>query len=421
MPKVKLTGAILARLKAPATGQVDYFDAGYPGLALRVTAKGVRSWTYFGRLHGKLKRVTLGRLHEVPKLSEARQRAGEAAEALREGVDPAAAKRAKREALTRDTVEAVVDEWIKRDQAGNRSLPEVRRVMDHDVIPRWGARPLAKIKRRDVIELLDAIVDRGAPTLALRVHAYLHRLFRWAVMRDIIVASPMSDLPKPGRENPRDRVLDDNELARVWQACDGLDYPFGPLVRLLILTGARRDEITALRWEEVDEGLIRLAGKRTKAGEPRTIPLAPEAQAIVAGVPRIANPDTGKADFAFTSTGRTPVSGWSKAKRKLNEVVSMTGPDGQRREEVSPLADWVIHDLRRTAATGLQRLGFRLEVIEAVLGHISGSRAGIVGVYQRHAFEDEKRKALEAWARHVIGLVSPGEDNVVPLRETAGA
>ncbi len=420
MPKVKLTGAILERLKAPASGQVDYFDAGYPGLALRVTAKGVRSWTYFGRLHGKVKRVTLGRLHDIPSLSAARRKAGEAAEALREGVDPAAAKRARREALTRDTVESVIEEWIKRDQAGNRSVDEVRRVMDHDVIPIWGARPLAKIKRRDVIELLDAIVDRGAPTLARRVHAYLHRLFRWAATRDIIVASPMADLPKTGRENPRDRVLADHELARLWHACNGLGYPFGPLVRLLIFTGARRDEITSLRWEELDEDQIRLAGDRTKTGEPRTIPLAPEAQAIIADLPRIANPDAA-AGYAFTSTGRTPVSGWSKTKRKLNEVVSMTGPDGQRREEVSPLADWVIHDLRRTAATGLQRLGFRLEVIEAVLGHISGSRAGIVGVYQRHTFEDEKRKALEAWARHVIGLVSPGADNVVPLRETAGA
>jgi integrase len=411
--KMKLTAAAVARAKAPSSGQTDYFDMAYPGLALRVTAKGVKSWTYHARVRGKLKRATLGRYPDLT-LAEARKQAGETAEMMHRGDDPTEAKRKARRAASqpiRDTVAAVAAEWLKRDQAGNRSKDEVRRIFDRDVLPLWGELGIKDIGRREVIELIDGIVDRGAPTMARRIHAHLHRMFRWAVGRAVIEANPMADLPKPGGEKPRDRVLSDTEVAEVWRATDALGYPFGPLIKLLVLTGARRDEIGSLTWQEIDfdEAAIRLEGGRTKNGVPHVIPLSPTSLDVINAIPKVELGE-GEPGYVFTTTRRSAVSGWSRAKRQVDELVI----DGRRRgavgsgtdsECVEALAPWRLHDLRRTVATGLQRLGFRLEVIESVLGHVSGSRAGIVGVYQRHDFIDDKCAALAAWGLHVAECV----------------
>lgn len=402
MPKMKFTAAAIERLKPPATGQTDYFDAAYPALAMRVTANGVRSWVYFGRVHGKIKRATLGRFPDL-SLAKARQKAGETADAMRQGVDPAAAKRAARSA-PKDHFEAVADEWLKRDQAANRSYGEVKRTIDRDVKPAWKGRPVSSIGRRDVLELIDKIADRGAETLARRVHAYLHRMFRWCVGRGIVEANPVADLPKPGAIVKRDRVLTDDELRKVWNAADTIGWPFGRAAQLLILTAARRDEITRLQWSEIEGDRIELKGERTKNGEPHSIPLSPQARAIIDSAPRIAD-----CPFVFSTTGTTPVSGWSKAKDLMDDKIAEAA-GGNR------LDPWRLHDLRRTAATGMQRLGIGLQVVEAVLGHIAGSRAGVVGVYQRHTFDAEKRAALDAWALHVAGIVSGQPSNVIVMR-----
>ena len=197
----------------------------------------------------------------------------------------------------------------------------------------------------------------------------------------------MAHLPKAGAETKRDRVLSDGELAAVWQAASKLGWPFGHAVRLLILTGARREEIGGLCWTEVNGETIKLSGERTKNGEPHNIPLSPQATAVLQRVPRIAN-----SERVFSTNGKTSISGWSRAKRQLDDI--------------SEVADWRTHDLRRTVATGLQKLGVSLQVIEAVLGHTSGSRSGVVGVYQRHSFDAEKRAALDAWGNHVTELVA---------------
>jgi integrase len=394
VPRRKITAAIIGRLKAPPVGQLDYFDMAYPALALRVTAHGVRSWVYFGRVHGRLKRATLGR-YPVMTLAAARLKAGEIADAMRAGIDPAAAKRAARVAI-RDSFAAVADEWLKRDQAHNRSHDKVKRLIERNVMRAWGVRPITSITRRDVIELIDGIVDRGAVALARRLHSHLHRLFRWSVGRGIIAVNPMADLPRPGVPVQRDRVLSDGELSAVWKAADKLGWPYGPAFQLLALTGARREEIGALRWSEIHCDRIELDGARTKNGQPHTVPLSGLALSILNGLPRVA-----RSEFAFTTTGKAPLNSWGKAKGRLS------GPP-----------DWRKHDLRRTVATGLQRLGIGLQVVEAVLNHV-GSRAGIVGVYQRHTFDAEKRAALEAWARHVDAVVSGKTAKVVPLASRA--
>lgn len=404
MPTRALTAAVVERIKPPASGQIEFFDQGYPGLALRVSYGGAKTFVYFYRSYGKLKRMTLGRAPAM-SLAEAREAWRIARNAIERGEAPKAPKKTAAE-IEADSFAAIADEWVRRDQKKNRTVGEVNRVLERDVKPKWGHRPIVSISRRDVIELIDAVADRGASTQARRLHSYLHRLFRWSVGRGIIPLNPMSDLPKIGAEVRRDRVLDDAELAAVWGAADVIGWPFGPAVKLLILTGARKSEIGDLRYSEVRDGIVSLTGSRTKNGEPHRIPLSALAREIIAEVPRIDD-----SDFAFTTTGNTPVSGWTKPKMLID----------QKAAEIlgRPLEPWRIHDLRRTVATGLQRLGCSLQVIEAVLGHTAGSRAGIVGIYQRHSFDPEKAAALEAWGRHVDRLINPAQSNVVELRVNA--
>lgn len=419
MPRLKLTAVAIDRLKASASGQVDYFDASLPGFALRVSASGIKSFVVFCRVSGRLRRVTLGRWPAL-SLARAREKAGKAVEAAERGIDPVGLRRAAREA-TADSVPAVAAEWLKRDQADNRSYGEVKRVMERDVLPRWKHRNIRSITRRDALELLDKIADRGAPVLARRVHAYLHRMFRWCIARGIIDASPMTDLPKPGRETKRDRVLSDDELRWVWLAAGEIGWPFGPAIRLFILTGGRRQEIAGLLRGEInaDARQLEITPDRMKADAAHIIPLSDEAVRILGGVPKIMN-GTKPSAYVFTTTGKTPISGWTKARRaidaKIDELRKADAAKRNARGKIEPLADWRIHDLRRTVATGLQRLGIRLEVTEAVLGHVSGSRGGIVGVYQRHTYADEKRAALEAWASHVARIVEQRPAKVISLR-----
>jgi integrase len=395
MPKKTLTAASVERLKAPKSGQVEYFDQGYPGLALRVSYGGRKAWSMFYRLHGKLNRMGLG-IFPAMSLAEAREAWREARKSVARGIDPSQAIGAGTRPST--AFSGVAEEWLQRDQADNKSAHIVRRIVARELTPVWGSRPITEISRRDVRDLIDGITDRGAPVMARRVHSRLHRLFAWCVGRDIITVNPMVGLPKPGSETSRDRVLVDGEVVEVWNGAASLGAPFGSAHQLLILTGARREEIGGLRWSEIDGDTIKLKGERTKNGEAHDIPLSAPARALLASVPRIAG-----SDFVFTSTGEKPIAAWSNAKLKLDALVT--------------IEPWRVHDLRRTVATGLQKLGVNLQTVEAILGHTGGSRAGIVGVYQRHTYSDEKRSALEAWGAHVIALIEGrAVGKVVPLR-----
>jgi integrase len=387
MPTRSLTVASVARIKPPKRGQLDYFDAGFPGLALRASYGGAKAWNYFYRLHGKLRRMSLGR-YPAMSLDEARDAWRASRLAVGKGESPAHLR-----PTTADTFAAVAEEWLKRDQAQNRSAAEVRRVIERDVKQVWGDRLIATVDRRTCLELIDSIADRGAVTMARRLHAHLHRLFRWSVGRGIIEINPMADLPKPGSAVKRDRTLTDAELRCVWQATAKTPWPFEPAVQLLALTAARREEIGALRWSEIHDDEIRLPASRSKSGEPRIIPLSPVALALIRDLPHVG-------EYVFSANG-SGISGWSKAKKVIDATAAEVNGGA--------LQPWRLHDLRRTAATGLQRLGVALQVIEAILGHVSGSRAGVVGVYQRYQFLAEQRAALDAWSRE-IERIAGGKD-----------
>ena len=260
-----------------------------------------------------------------------------------------------------------------------------------------------EIRKRDVIALIDGIADRGAPIMANRVLAHVKRLLKWAASRDIIENDPAAHVEKVVPETKRERVLTDDELATVWQAAEKTGYPFGSAVQMLILTGARREEIFSLSWSEIEGDVIRLPAERSKVKEGRAIPLSPPALDLLRTLPRF---DQGGVVFSFTGEKRFDNVG--RAKPRLDKAIAAARGE--------PLPPWRLHDIRRTVATGLQRLGFRLEVIETVLGHVSGSRGGVVGTYQRHRFEPEAKAALVAWGEHVTAAIEPsGRASVVPF------
>ena len=401
-------GVEAAKPKAKRYGKPD---GTVPGLRLVVFPSGEKTYALFTRVNGRLINHKIGSA-TVLGLASARKEARRKLEEISGGQDPRETRReAKRAEL--ETVEVVTGRFIERYvKPKNKSWEEIQRKFDVEVLPHWGKRPISSITQRDVIELLDSIVDRGGlGTQANRVLASIRRLFNWSIERGLVSQSPTDRVKAPVPETPRDRVLSDSELALILRAADIVGHPFGPYFKILILTGTRREEVAGMRWSELDPDLTTwtIPRERVKNGIEHTIPLAPWARSIVGTLPRIA----GSGGFAFTVNGRNSISGYSKAKRELDaEISSLNGG--------TPIAPWRIHDLRRTFATGLARLGVQLPVVEKLLNHTSGSFAGVAGVYQRHNFSDEKRHALERWGAHVADLVAGGRSpNVVRLETRA--
>ncbi|MFB0490075.1 integrase [Methylobacterium sp. OAE515] len=255
---------------------------------------------------------------------------------------------------------------------------------------------MRSIGRRDVLNVIDAMVERGAPVQANRQFAAMRKLFGWAVERGILETSPMATLRPPSPEVARDRVLTDAELRAVWLAAAEIGYPFGHSVQLLILTGQRRAEVLEAEWREFDleGGMWTIPRQRAKNDRSHAVALSEQAVSILSALPRIGQP----ARFLFTTTGTTPFSGVSKATERLSSLAAGKMPDGQ------VLEPWRLHDLRRTFASGCARLGVGIHVVEKILNHTSGTFGGIVGVYQRHDFANERRQALDVWAKHLSDL-----------------
>lgn len=241
----------------PGARDAFLWDSQVRGFGLKITPAGAKVYFVQYRTGGRstpTKRVTIGR-HGAPWTpDQARRKAKEILGEIAAGRDPAGEKRIARQAqkAPKNTVRAVATEWLRRDQAGNRRLTEVQRILDHDILPAWAARPIAELRKRDVIELIDGIADRGSPVMANRTLAAVRRLFNWAAGRDIIEANPAAFVEKPGEEIRRDRVLSDAELVEIWRASEAASFPFGDGVRLLILTLCRRDEIFRLSEREFE-------------------------------------------------------------------------------------------------------------------------------------------------------------------------
>ena len=432
--KIALTDRSLKAMRPPPDGQrLTIWDSLMPGLAVRISGKGKRSFYVVKRRKGQQQPtwVLLGPPYPAMTLAEARARAREALGALMAGDDPATLAETKRRAQEeaerqRDAgaFAAIADEFIKRHALTKRSGQMVAGIIRREFVPIWGDKPIAEITRRDVINLIEAILDRGGPRPAAGTrrkaggpYAARHalsaarKLFNWAVGRDLLAASPCDRVRAAelhGAPEARDRVLSDDELRQVWRAAEETPYPYGPLVRMLILTGQRRDEIAGATWGEIDldRALLTIGAPRMKGKAGHAVPLAPAAVEILRSLPRFA-----AGDYVFSGrTGAKPFSGYSKAKVRLNR-------------DVDGIAPFTLHDLRRTVRTRLAELGVTPFIGELVLAH---TQKGVHAIYDQHTYDAEKREALERWEQRLLSILAPepepaGTDNVVALPARARA
>ena len=406
-PLMNLTTDIIRKLACPP-GKRDQlvFDGRQRGLAVRVTSTGGKTYLAQYTIAGQKRRVPLGSCEAI-SLASAREAAEAVMGEVAKGSDPAAerkeqAARARADAeRDRLTLAVLIDTWANLHLARRRTsyAAEATRAL-RVAFTSHLSKPAEALSRAQVVRVLDRMQVAGRLALANRVAAYGRACFSWHLRRGALIENPFATLPPIGERPKRERVLSDTELAAIWRAAEATPAPFGHFVRIAILTGQRKSEIASMAWDEVSDDFDTwtVPAARSKNGKPHLVPLAEPVCAILRGLPR-----SGK--LVLPGDTARAFQGWSHAKAKLNVAAG--------------ISDWRIHDLRRTLATGLQRLGVRLEVTESVLGHIAGSRAGIIGIYQRHEWAGEKRAALEAWTSHLTAIIDGREpaENVIALRQ----
>jgi integrase len=433
----RLTAEAVRKLKPHRAKAREVADSGAKGLRLVIHSSGTKSWIMrFRRPNASQGKLTLGAVNAARPLAaqpvlgqpltleEARALASEVNRQRAMGVDVIAERvAAKRKSLSSDaspeTFAAAAKKFVaEHARRHNRSWRATARALGLDaeldpvvggLADRWRDKKLAEVDSGDVYGAISESVRAGIPGTEARksgsvesrgreMAKALGRMFRWCVAHRMVAANPARDVYRPPPAPSRHRVLTDAEIAKLWRAT-ATDGAFASATRLLLLTGARRSEVAGMRWSELSEdlGVWNLPPARTKNKLPHQVHLPTAAREIVAAVPRIVDQD-----LLFSTTRATPMSGWSMYKKKLDAAVGFT--------------DWRLHDLRRTAASGMQRLGVRLEVIERALNHVSGSFSGVAGIYQRDPMHDETRMALEKWAARVLAVATGTPARVVALR-----
>ncbi len=410
---LKYADTAIKNAKAPAAGQLDYKIEGRPGLRLRVAASGLKTWTHLYRHRGNLRRAMIGTYPGI-SLAQADKRWSDARDAIRAGADPYPTRDERKERARLEHVaaerekansfRAVVEAYLadKREGGGAeiKSKKLVERRLENYAMPEFGDRPIGEITRADVRDLLRDMVNGEAPVAANRLLTNLKRVFAWAVENDKIETSPVAVMKKPVKEQSRDRVLTDAELAEIWAACDRLATAHAAVVRTMILTGARRTEAGGMKRSELRGEEWHLPAERSKNGRSHLVPLAPLARDVLGSAPTF-----DRCEYVFSTDGENPVSGWSKVKIRLDKAIAAARADAGI---VEPMPHWTLHDLRRTLVTGMnEALGIAPHVIEAVVNHVSGqSRAGVAGIYNRAVLLPQRRAALDAWAAHVKAITT---------------
>lgn len=370
----RLTDTMIAALKPPEKGQSEYPDALVTGLRLRVGAGGAKTWTLRRRIGRKVINRKLG-TYPAMKLAEARKAA--------ENMIGALERDGSTEGIDR-TFEVAAEAWI---EAKNRPTL-IRRQLEIHVYPEWRERKLGSIKRAEVRDLIQGLEGDVLPN---RVLATIKTVFGYAISQDWIETSPADRIEKPNAESARDRFLSMVEVARVWEAAGLLGYPDGPWIRLLLLTGQRRSEVAGMKWADIDleDATWTLSASETKAKRAHLVPLTPTAVEIIEAMPRLG-------DYVFSTSKNTPIRGFARSKRQLDEWLESKGQ--------GLIEPWRFHDLRRTAATHMVRLGIPELVVSRVLNH---RVQGVTGqVYALHSYAPEKREALEKWEGEILSQIS---------------
>ena len=387
MVRAPLTDFAIRGLAPERGTRMEIWDTKIPGLGVRASGHGTKTFVLMYRFGGRKRRFGLGR-YPIVSLAGARERARDLLRQAANGVDP----EGDATSPTDDTNFArVVDAFVERHcRQHNRASTarETERILRSDFVAQWDGRSIAEISSHDVRNVIRAIVEGGRPSAANHALAAVRKFFNWCVEQQRIETSPCAQVRRPAPTSSRERVLSDTDLAAIWRATGEMDSTFTDIVRLLITTAQRRGEVTGLRWSEInfDDGLWTIPGERTKNHTMHVVPLSKFAVDLLRSRPRL------HTELAFPARGKDGMSfsGFSKQKRRLDEV--------------SGVKDFTLHDLRRTAATGMARLGVAPHVVERILNHTSGTFGGVAGVYNRFAYIPEMRQALEIWAGHIFRL-----------------
>jgi integrase len=404
------------RPAAPGKRRLEH-DANVPGLAVRVTDKGRRTYVLIRRYPGSKNPAprALGEVGAIT-LDQARAKARHWLDLIRRGIDPSAEEEQARLAALRkqeNSFIAVAEEYLRRAVTGRqRKAKVVERELRREFIARWNSRPITSITRHDVLAVIDAAVDRGATYQAHNLLGHIRRLFNWAISRGLygLEHSPC-DRMKPkdviGKKVLRKRILKDPEILALWYASEKLGCPYGPIYRLLLLTGQRKSEVAGARWREFDleKRLWTIPAERMKMESAHVVPLTDDAIAILKSLPTFKKPD-----YLFSTTfGRTSVNGFSKNKARLDKAMlaelRAVNPDAE-------LPAFVVHDIRRSVRTHLAALPIAPLVAERVIAH---AKQGIDRTYNLYEYLPEKTHALELWAARLRGIVAPAADNVVSI------
>jgi integrase len=400
MTAMKMTRATVAGIELePGKSDQIFFDDDLPGFGVRLRAGGKMTWIIQYRVGAQQRRESLGDVRKVD-LDKARKAARARFAAVTLGSDPAADKAAAK-VKDKRTLGAVVEQYLtfKADKLRTKSLHETSRYLRQSWKPLHGI-PIHKIERANVAVELKRIATESGGVSSNRALAAISGLYAWAMREGLADTNPTINTNRQAAEVARDRVLTDPELATIWNALPDSDY--GRIVKLLVLTGQRREEIGGLRWSEIDldNRLISLPKERTKNKLPHDVPLSDTAVGVLSECQRR------DGDFVFGANGRNAFGGFALAKATLDKAIG--------------IAPWFLHDVRRTVATGLaDKLKVQPHIIEAILNHVSGHKAGVAGIYNKAVYAKEKREALTAWADHVRAVIT--NRKVVPLRKQVPA
>lgn len=385
MPLERFTADWVKRVKPPASGRVDWWDSKETGLGLRVSFTGAKRWMVrYIAANGKRRRVMLGEYPAVTFADANERSAAVLLDATREK-DPAQVL-ADRKASP--TIEQLADEYFEQHASQQRAHTQrnIRHALDRDIRPTFGKRKAADIRRKDVLELLDRIVRRGAPSAASHVLQVLRALYNWAILRELVEVNPCHLVEVPAVMQPRSRWLDEAELRAVWAASGGEKPMMRALYRLCLLTGQRGGEVRQMRWQDLDldGGWWTIPATVAKNKIEHRVPLTAPARALLDEVKALGI----EGEWLFTKNGKRPIGALEHLYVRIRERSGV---------------DHTLHDLRRTVSTHLAQLGFTEEEIGKVLNHAKRTVTG--RHYIHHTYEKEKREALDAWTERLMTVV----------------
>ncbi|MDE9449918.1 tyrosine-type recombinase/integrase [Aliiroseovarius sp. Z3] len=387
--KRKLTTKFIEGQKPDPSKRLDFRDELMAGLVLRISTSGTKTFCLHKRINGKMRRLTIGRF-PVLSLAETRERVRQVLYEIETGRFE---DRTGIEVETKPTLGDVIPDYIeKHAKVHNRDWKRKEALLAKFTI--LHGKQIDEIKRADVVQACD-VIGKSAPVSANRALAHLKHLMSWCVESGIMDASPISGMKPRAKEQPRERVLTDDELGALWAVCGDEGYPFGDCMKLLILSGQRRAEVAEMRWSELDleKRLWTLPSQRAKNGKQHTVPITDAMLEVLRKTPRFFN-----SDYVFTTTGKSPASGFGRVKERLDKAL----PDGTE--------PWIIHDLRRTMSTNMAMLGVPQPVTEALLNHKTGVVSGVAAIYNVYSYADEKREALGKWNQHLGSMLAKREE-----------